>query len=179
MNKFIKLPLFLGATCLVAAGLLAGVVALTDPVIEQAKTEKLSKAYQNMYSGQTVTVLQTFTPDEGTIEATGIQDIARVEHNTDVSVVYKMKSDSSYEKMLFFVGISTATDAVDSYYYLESTENSLGTGNFKNSDTVTEKYEGYTGDTTVIFSGTTVTSKAVKTAIDTALNDYRNRVWED
>ena len=30
MNKFIKLPLFLGLTCLIAGGLLAGVVYLTD-----------------------------------------------------------------------------------------------------------------------------------------------------
>ena len=46
MNKFIKLPLFLGLTCLIAGGLLAGVVYLTDGPIEEAKIKKLQERLQ-------------------------------------------------------------------------------------------------------------------------------------
>lgn len=175
MNKFVKLPLFLSLTCLVAGGLLSGVVAITDPVIEAAKTEKLSKAFKEMYKDDTATVTKTITMTAEESEATGIQNINEVSHSGKESIVYLTKSKSAYEQMTFYVGISKESNTVDSYYCLEANTTSLGYGNFSNNDAVNDLYNGYDGSTTEIISGTTVTSKAVKVAIDNALEDYNSR----
>lgn len=50
MNKMLKLPLFLGVCGTVCAGLLAGVYALTNPIIQKAKADKANAAYISMYS---------------------------------------------------------------------------------------------------------------------------------
>ena len=50
MNKMLKLPLFLGVCGTVCAGLLAGVYALTNPIVQKAKAEKANAAYISMYS---------------------------------------------------------------------------------------------------------------------------------
>ena len=49
MNKMIKLPLFLGICGAACAGILAGVNALTAPIIEQAKIDAANAAYIETY----------------------------------------------------------------------------------------------------------------------------------
>ena len=50
MNKLVKLPLFLGICGGVCAAVLAGVNALTSPIIEKAKADKANAAYISMYN---------------------------------------------------------------------------------------------------------------------------------
>lgn len=49
MNKLVKLPLFLGICGAACAGVLAGVNALTAPIIEQAKIDAANAAYIETY----------------------------------------------------------------------------------------------------------------------------------
>lgn len=49
MNKLVKLPLFLGICGAACAGILAGVNALTAPIIEQAKIDAANAAYIETY----------------------------------------------------------------------------------------------------------------------------------
>lgn len=174
MNKFIKMPLFLGVTCLVAGGMLAGVSALTDPVIAAAKLEREAKAYIVMYNDENVKLHDQITVDSATAEATGIQTISKVEHKDGISIVYKMKSKSKYETLLFNVGIDQDAGAVDSYCFLEKVNSTsdLGTNVFNQDDKVNELYQGYTGGDKLIFSGVTFTSDGVRAAINNALADF-------
>ena len=92
-----------------------------------------------------------------------------------LSYVYQCKSKSAYEEMQFYVGIDYAKKEVDSFYALESNENSLGYGNFSNNDSVTELYSGYQGKGDKIIANTTITSKAVQEAINRAYADFLTR----
>ena len=49
MNKLVKLPLFLGICGAACAGVLAGVNAVTAPIIEQAKIDAANAAYIETY----------------------------------------------------------------------------------------------------------------------------------
>lgn len=175
MNKFVKLPLFLGVTCLVAGGLLAGVVALTDPVIESARLERLSKAFRVMYDDESALSTAQAELSKEFINENQILSINKVKHSGLTSYVYQCKSKSAYEEMQFYVGIDYSEKAVDSFYMLETSEHSLGYGNFSDNDSVTELYSGYQGKEDKIIANTTVTSKAVKAAVDRAYADFQTR----
>jgi len=176
MNKFIKMPLFLGVTCLVAGGMLAGVSALTDPIIKAAKLEREAQAFIVMYNDENVKLSDQITVDSATSEATGIQTISKVEHKDGISIVYKMKSKSKYETLLFNVGISQEAGAVDNYYFLEKVNSTsdLGTNVFSQNDVVNDLYKGYAGGGYGIVSGVSVTSNGVGAAIDNALKDFND-----
>ena len=170
--KSIKLPLFLGLTCLIAGGLLTAVYMVTNPIISQREQDNLSAAFKTMYSDETATVTNTITIED---ENASFTEINEVTHANGQSVVYLANSTSSYERMTFYVGISRETNTVDGYYYLTTSTSSLGYGNFSNSDTVSDLYQGYDGTSEVIISGTSVTSRAVKASIDNCINDYKIR----
>ena len=170
--KSIKLPLFLGLTCLIAGGLLTAVYMVTNPIISQREQDNLSAAFKTMYSDETATVTNTITIED---ENASFTEINEVTHANGQSVVYLANSTSSYERMTFYVGISRETNTVDGYYYLTTSTSSLGYGNFSNSDTVSDLYQGYDGTSEIIISGTSVTSRAVKASIDNCINDYKIR----
>ena len=159
MNKFIKLPLFLGLTCLIAGGLLAGVVYLTDGPIEEAKIKKLQEGYRNMYN---VDEVETTDIELGDAANKTLLGLTVVKHNDTKSAVYKLSSTSGYETMTFYLGISFDTNTVDGYYNLDTSSQSLG----------------YDGKGSFVVSGVTYTSNAVKEAISVAFNDYNARTWE-
>lgn len=175
MNKFVKLPLFLCATCLVAGGLLAGVVALTNPIIEKQKAEKLAAAYKNMYNVDTVTVenIELGEVDES------IKGLAVVNHNNKSSAVYKLTSSSAYEKMTFYLGISFTTNTVDGYYCLDTNTQSIGYDQYKNSDKITTGMKGYDGTGELVVTGVTAkyTTDGVQAAVKKAFADYNSRTW--
>lgn len=175
MNKFILLPIFLGVTCLVAGGLLAGVVFLTDPVIEQAKKERLAQGFKKMYKDDNATVLE----QKEITDSEYFTSISKVNHSEKLSYVYLCKSTSQYEIMTFYVGFNSETQKVDGYYFLESSVSSLGAGKFKNNKSVTGLYKDYDGSGNSIISGVTFTSKAVQESVNQALNDFKTRDWSD
>lgn len=55
MNKLVKLPLFLGICGAACAGVLAGVNAITAPIIEQARIDAANAAYIETYKEFNVT----------------------------------------------------------------------------------------------------------------------------
>ncbi len=55
MNKLVKLPIFLGICGAACAGILAGVHAITAPIVEKAKLAKANAAYIEMYKDFNVT----------------------------------------------------------------------------------------------------------------------------
>ena len=173
MENFVKLPLFLGATCLIAAGLLSGVVAITDPVISDNLVAKANKVYENLYEDQKIGATELIAENVND----SIVEVIKVEHSDKVSAVYKLKSKSSYETLTFYAGISLETKTVDAYYLFDKSTASLGYDNFKKNESIASKYNGYDGTSSVIVSGTTITSKAVKVAIDAALTDFNSRTW--
>lgn len=178
MNKFIKLPLFLGITCLVAGGLLAGTVAITTPIIEQARLDRLAKAFKKMYKDETASTVGVLDEEDlGSefVTEKGILSITKVSHKDKSSIVYQCKSKSAWETLTFYVGFDEGKQVVDGYYCLETSTQSKGYGNFKNNSTVIGKYKDYDGTGSVILTGTTVTSKAVQKAVDTALDDLKTR----
>lgn len=179
MNNTIKIPLFLITTCFISATLLSSVVMLTDPIIEKAKLDKIAKAYELLYEDEKVEIVKTIILDKEFINQTNIQEINRIKHDEKMSVVYKLKSESSYETMFFLIGIDETKAVVDSYCFLESNKASYGSSNFKNNEEVINIYKDYNGINTPILSGTTITSKAVKTIIDRALEDFKQRNWEE
>ncbi len=63
MNKLIKLPIFLGVCGAACAGILAGVNAVTAPIIEKAKAEKANAAYIELYKDFNVTGTDVVTED--------------------------------------------------------------------------------------------------------------------
>ena len=173
MNNFVRLPLFLGATCLIAAGLLSGVVAITDPVISDNLVAKANKVYENLYEDQTINSTELVAENVND----SIAEVIKVVHNNQQSAVYKLKSKSSYETLTFYAGISFETKTIDAYYLFDKSTASLGYDNFKKNDSISSLYSGYDGTTSVIVSGTTITSKAVKVAMDAALLDFNSRNW--
>lgn len=177
MNKFVKLPLFLGLTCLVFGGMLAGVVALTEPVIQKAKEEKLNAVYKNLYNDESATKVKEIKLADGHSEK--ILELVTVNHSDEISAVYKLKSKSTYEQMIFYVGISTSSKVVDGYYSLETNTTSLGYNQFKNNESVSELMSGYDGSGDLVIAGVTYTSKGVTEAIKEAFNDFNKRPSTD
>ena len=175
MNKFIKLPLFLGLTCLIGGGLLAGVVYLTDGPIEEAKIKKLQEGYRNMYN---VDEVETTDVELGDAANKTLLGLTIVKHNDTKSAVYKLSSTSGYETMTFYLGISFDTNTVDGYYNLDTSSQSLGYSHYKDNKDISNRLDGYDGKGSFVVSGVTYTSNAVKEAISVAFNDYNARTWE-
>ena len=55
MNKLVKLPLFLGICGAACAGVLAGVYAFTNPIVEANTAKAAAESYVSMYSAYGVT----------------------------------------------------------------------------------------------------------------------------
>jgi len=179
MNKFVKLPLFLGLTCLVFGGMLAGVVALTEPVIQAAKEAKLNAVYKNLYNDESATKVKEIELAAGHSEK--ILELVTVNHSDEVSAVYKLKSKSTYEQMIFYVGISTSSNVVDGYYLLESNTPSIGYDQYKNNDTISEGMSGYDGNGDLVIAGVTAkyTTSGVAEALKEAFKDFNKRPSTD
>ena len=95
--KSIKLPLFLGLTCLIAGGLLTAVYMVTNPIISQREQDNLSQAFKTMYSDETATVTNTITIED---ENASFTEINEVTHANGQSVVYLANSTSSLASSL-------------------------------------------------------------------------------
>lgn len=177
MNKFVKLPLFLSIISLLAGGMLSSVFALTDSIINEINANKKAEAYNNMYYSNNVKFVSKQVDFKN---KNGLVSAVLVDHNGLVSAVYECSSSSSYESMTFYVGFDMESKVVDGYYSLSTSSSSVGYGDyFKDEKTVMEKYQDYDGSQNVIFSGVTYTSNAVKKCIDSALDDLKQRKWEE
>ncbi len=176
MNKFVKLPLFLGITCLVCGGLLAGVVFLTEGTIQKAAEAKLAEGYRNMYNTDSVEVKNIEL--ESTVDES-IKGLAVVTHSSKQSAVYKLTSTSPYEKMTFYVGISFDNNRVDGYYSIDTNTQSIGYDQYKKNDKISSGMKGYDGSGDLVIAGVTAkyTTSGVQASIKKAFDDYNAREW--
>lgn len=111
MDKSIKLPLFLGTVCLVASAALAGVNALTAPIIEAREEAARMAGYLTVLgldSGDGYTMSDVITA-EGDLADSGITDYVYFLDNADDSLfgaVYNGEVSGYDSGIKFQVGIS-------------------------------------------------------------------------
>ena len=89
MNKFIKLPLFLGSVSLVFCSTLAVVVNVCQPIITENAIRKEKEAYAKIYTGVNVDDVKKFD-DLDLSNYSQINTIAFVPHNGVESYVYTL-----------------------------------------------------------------------------------------
>lgn len=70
MNKFVLLPLFLGVTCLLSAGLIAGVNSFTEPVIQQRIIDQQNAGYYKVLGIQSAD--QPVNQDIASLSSAGV-----------------------------------------------------------------------------------------------------------
>lgn len=111
MNKTLKLPLFLGAVCLIASAALAGVNALTAPIIAQYEEDARNRGYLEALgldssAGYTLSELIV---SEGDLAAAGITGYVYFIDDSDDSLfgaVYNGEVNGYVSAIKFQVGIS-------------------------------------------------------------------------
>lgn len=104
INKFVLLPLFLGAVCLVSAGVIAGVNYFTEPRIIQNDIDKQNAGYYKVLG-----ISSADAPIEITItdahKAAGVTSINRFEvSGTLIGFVYDMNITGYSPNLKFQVG---------------------------------------------------------------------------
>ena len=92
MNKFLKLPIFLGAVGMIATFVLAFVFQLTDPIIQERTAAAETESLKSMYPNSTIEVLNT--------------DLDECETAAGLVKVYAAKSGSSVEGYLYKCTVS-------------------------------------------------------------------------
>jgi len=111
MDKRIKLPLFLGSVCLIASAALAGVNALTYPIISQREEDARNRGYLetlNLESGAGLTMsdVQTATGDLAAAGLTGYVYFVNDDDQTLYGAVYNGETSGWEAGIKFQVGIA-------------------------------------------------------------------------
>ena len=170
MNKFIKLPLFLGSVSLVFCSTLAVVVNVCNPIIADNAIKKEKAAYAKIYAGVDVDKVQKI---EGLdfADYSQINSVALVPHNNVESYVYTVTSkDPMSGTVKFMLGLDKATGAIDGYYMVEN--NNAGYADYYNDNSVV--LSDLKTDNKVTSAGITKTQKVVQECVDQALEHYKN-----
>jgi Na+-translocating ferredoxin:NAD+ oxidoreductase RnfG subunit len=111
MDKSIKLPIFLGSVCLIASAALAGVNAITAPIISAREEAARMSGYLSVLgleSGEGYTMSDVLT-SEGDLASKGITDYVYFLDNDDDSLfgaVYNATVSGWEPNIKFQVGIS-------------------------------------------------------------------------
>ena len=174
MNKMLKLPLFLGVCGTVCAGLLAGVYALTNPIVQKAKAEKANAAYISMYSEFGVVGTDVTTEEVDNIAGCSLRAIIV---NANVKGIAYTCQASGYGGTISFQ-IAFANGKYLAYTDLGNSEtNGYGkvviagmTDTIAGVDASTS-LEDYAAYSTLI-SGRSITGKALKSTIELCRTDY-------
>lgn len=175
MNKFIKLPLFLGSVCLVFCTTLAVVVNICNPVIEKNNEKKEKEAYLNLYEG--VREENVKAVEANFDEYKQILKLATVEHNSVTSYVYSLKTkDPQSGTISFMLGIDNSTHKVDAYTLISNNNSGYGS-DFVNKDKEGQVLEGLIsyseGKDFYRTSGATKTQNVMKEAVNQAFAHYK------
>lgn len=175
MNKIVKLPLFLGICGAACAGVLAGVYAFTQPIVERTQAEAAAKAYVSMYSEYGVELSDVVVED-----AVILSDDLFNAGCTGRAIVEKADGVAYTCEVTGFGGSVKFQVAFAEGKY-------IGYTNLANSETpsyggkLIEKIIGLFGakpsaDTNAltpdVYSGTTVTGAPVASAIEVCRLDY-------
>jgi Na+-translocating ferredoxin:NAD+ oxidoreductase RnfG subunit len=111
MRKEIKFPIFLGSVCLIASAALAGVNALTAPVIAQREEEARKSGYLEALgltsgAGYTMSELQVAEGDLATSGITGYVYFVEDTSNTIFGAVYNGEVSGWESGIKFQIGIA-------------------------------------------------------------------------
>lgn len=166
MNKFVKLPLFLGSVCLVFCATLSVVVNICQPVIDYNNRMKQLDGYTKLYDGVNKDLIND------TIEIGEAYDrintIALVPYTGGESYVYTLTTkDPMSGSLQFMLGLDKETGVIDAYYLLNNNNAGYATY-FENNENVLKDLE----DNKVTASKQTLTAGVVQGAIDQALSHY-------
>ena len=168
MNKFIKLPLFLGSVSLVFCSTLAVVVNVCNPIIAENAERKEKAAYTKIYSGVNVDDVKKLE-DVDFSAYSQINTIALVPHNNVESYVYTLTTkDPMSGTVKFMLGLDKATGAIDGYYMVEN--NNAGYADYYTDNSAV--LSDLKADNKVTSAGITKTQKCVQECVDQALAHY-------
>ena len=173
MNKFIKLPLFLGGVCLFFGTALAAVYNVCQPVIEHNEMVKRNEAYQVLYDGVQVDGIKEVTYDFASNGYTNITGLVEVPHGSASSYVYSLTTDNPQSGTVsFMLGIDKTSGKIDSYSMITN-NNSGYASKYENNETTLSELKTYTGQNEFpAYAGATKTKNAMKKAVDQALAHY-------
>ena len=168
MNKFIKLPLFLGSVSLVFCSTLAVVVNVCNPIIAANEEKRADKAYEKIYDGVNIDTITKYK-DLDYSAYSQINLVALVPHNNVESYVYTLTTkDPMSGTVKFMLGLDKATGAIDGYYMVEN--NNAGYADYYNDNSVV--LSDLKTDNKVTSAGITKTQKVVQECVDQALAHY-------
>ncbi len=175
MNKFVKLPLFLGGVSLIFCTTLAIVVNFCKPQMEKNEQKKTEEAYASLYEGE-INILDLDEKYLDFKDYSQIKDLKKIEHEGKNSYVYSLTTqDPQSGTVSFMLGIDSEANKVDAYTVVAN-NNSGYAKQFENVDAVKDALVKY-GDGEGSFyrtAGATKTENAMKYAVNQAFLHYRN-----
>lgn len=174
MNKLVKLPLFLGICGAACAGVLAGVNAVTAPIIEQAKIDAANAAYIELFKDFSVTSDHITTEDVSLSEA-GCTVRAIVVNDNVKGIAYtcSVKGYAGPGSINFQIGF--ANGKYHGYVDLGNTESKTGIIPLMNAT-----IKGIDANEALMsnakfqaaYAGTTVSATAIAAAVEVCRTDY-------
>ena len=174
MNKLLKLPLFLGICGAACAGVLAGVNALTSPIIEQAKIDAANAAYIKLFAEFNVTSDHIEAKDYSLPEA-GCATRAIIQNDSVKGIAYtcSVKGYTGPGSINFQIGF--ANGKYHGYVDLGNTESKEGI-----IPKISSVIKGIDATETLMnnasyqaaYTGTTVSATAIANAIEVCRLDY-------
>lgn len=169
MNKFIKLPLFLGSVCLVFCSTLAVVVNVCQPIIAKNEEMKENKAYEQIYTGVDVENITKYK-ELDLSNYSQINSVALVPHNGVESYVYTLTTkDPMSGTLKFMLGLDKSTGNIDGYCMVQN-QNAGYAGYYEDNSAVLQDLKA---DNKVTSAGITKTQKVVQECVDQALAHYK------
>lgn len=179
MNKFLKLPLFLGGVCLFFCTSLAIVVNICQPRINENEEKKEKEAYLSLYKNDIYDLDSIETVDvsfEGYEQIDKLVKISHINANEEcLSYVYSLTTkDPQSGKVSFMLGIDYLSNKVDAYAIVSNNNSGYAT-EFNNTAAVLNGLIEYgEGGNFYRTSGATKTEKVMQDAVNQAFKHYKN-----
>lgn len=178
MNKFVKLPLFLGGVCLIFCTSLAVVVNICQPRIAETNAKKEKEAYQSLYAGVNLDDIINITDEISFDGFKQIDKLVVIPHESDLSCVYSLTSeDPQSGSVSFMLGIDLNNNVVDSYAVIANNNSGYASA-YENIDNIKEALVEYgkTGkkDDFYYTGGATKTDRVMRNAVNQAFKHYND-----
>ena len=168
MNKFIKLPLFLGSVTLVFCTALAVVQGVCQPIIDERAEKAKIEALSNLYSG--ITAANDVESDLTNYKR--IKGIQVITHNSVNSYVYTLlTANPASGTFEFMLGIDKASGKIDAYSMLTNGNPGYsGNGHYDNNSAMLEDLKA--DNQVAHITGQTKSENVMHEAINEALSHF-------
>ncbi len=175
MNKFVKLPLFLGSVCLVFCSTLAIVVNICKPKIEANTIKNEKAAYLSLYEG--ITEESINNADESLCDFKNYPQIKKlvvIDHESVSSYVYSLTTNNPRSGTISFIlGINESVNKIDAYKVIANNNSGYATQFLKEDEVLSALIKYADGGEFYRYSGATFTEKVMQEAVDQAINHYK------